>query len=63
MTDLNSFIKLERVLFSERGGGFVGELCVVQLPETSAQDLPREFGGGWLTVGQLGWAGVVDDVD
>lgn len=29
MTDLNSFIKLERALFSERGGGFVGELSEV----------------------------------
>jgi len=29
MMDLNLFIKFERALFSMRGGGFVGELCVV----------------------------------
>lgn len=29
MMDLNSFIKFERALFSMRGGGFDGELCVV----------------------------------
>ena len=32
MMELNSFIKFERALFSMRGGGYVGELCVVSLP-------------------------------